>query len=333
MAHERTRGRSFPKEVLVIREFELIERHFASLNPTGEAVIQGPGDDCARVRVPADRELAISIDTLVEGVHFPVDTDAADIGHKALACGLSDLAASGATPVWCMLALALPAADESWIARFASGFGDLAREYEIALVGGDMTRGPLSATVQVAGHVPTGAGLTRAGARPGHDVYVSGTPGEAAAGLARLQSGSAAPGEPLLARLNRPCPRVRLGERLRGLATACVDVSDGLIADLGHILHTSRTGARLDLGALPTSTALRAAADPEQVQRWILHGGDDYELCFCAPSERAAELAAFDPALGGITRIGTVEAQAGIRGVHRGESAVSLADDGYRHFD
>ncbi|MEX0607603.1 MAG: thiamine-phosphate kinase, partial [Halofilum sp. (in: g-proteobacteria)] len=241
-------------------EFELIERYFASLTPLGEGILQGPGDDCARVRVPDGCELAISIDTLVEDVHFLAGTDAADIGWKSLACGLSDLAAMGASPSWCTLALTVPRADESWLAGFAEGFGAIAREYGMALVGGDVTRGRLTISVQVAGHLRSGHALVRGGARSGDAVCVSGTPGEAAAGLARLQAGTAEAEDPLVRRLNRPTPRVALGARLAGRASACIDVSDGLAADLGHILAASGVGARIDLDALPPSDALRRAA-------------------------------------------------------------------------
>lgn len=317
----------------MVSEFDLIERYLASLTPLGEGVVQGPGDDCARVRVPSDTELAVSVDTLVEGVHFPVGTDAADIGWKSLACGLSDLAAMAAEPAWCTLALTVPAADEGWLARFADGFGAIAHEYGIALVGGDVTRGPLSVSVQVAGHIPVGCALTRGGAATGDGVYVSGAPGEAAAGLARLQEGGTAPDDPLVRRLNRPSPRVALGKRLAGLASACIDVSDGLAADLGHILAASGVGATLDLDALPASDALRAAAGGAgQLQDWILHGGDDYELCFCVPAGQEPALPQGQSALGSITRIGTIEADAGLRGVHAGADPVTLADAGYRHF-
>lgn len=315
-------------------EFDLIERYFAALTPLGEGIVQGPGDDCARVRVPPDTELAVSVDTLVESVHFPEKTDAADIGWKSLACGLSDLAAMAARPAWCTLALTVPAADEAWIARFAEGFGAIARTYAIALIGGDVTRGPLSVTVQVAGHVPVGRALVRSGARVGDGIYVSGAPGEAAAGLARLQGGNATADDPLVQRLNRPTPRVELGARLAGLASACIDVSDGLAADLGHILAASGVGAALELDALPASEALRAAAGgDEQLQHWILHGGDDYELCFCVPPEQEASLPRDESTVGSITRIGTIEADVGLRGIRAGAGRVTLAGSGYRHFD
>jgi thiamine-monophosphate kinase len=317
----------------VSSEFELIERYFASLTPLGEGILQGPGDDCARVRVPESCELAVSIDTLVEGVHFLAGTDAADIGWKSLACGLSDLAAMGASPAWCTLAITVPRADESWLAGFADGFGAIAREYGIALVGGDVTRGPLTISVQVAGHVRSGQALMRGGAHAGDAVCVSGTPGEAAAGLARLQAGTAEAEDPLVRRLHRPTPRVALGARLVGRASACIDVSDGLAADLGHILAASGVGATLDLDALPASDALRRAAvdDATTLQQWILHGGDDYELCFCVPAKELETLPHDDSVMGPITVIGEIEQQAGLRAVRDG-ATVALAGQGYRHF-
>ncbi len=314
-------------------EFELIERYFASLTPLGAGVLQGPGDDCARVRVPENAELAVSIDTLVEDVHFLAGADPADIGWKSLACGLSDLAAMAAAPAWCTLALTVPRAEEEWLARFAEGFGAIARDYGIALVGGDVTRGPLTISVQVAGHVRRGQALVRSGARVGDAVCVSGVPGEAAAGLARLQAGAAIPDDPLVQRLHRPSPRVALGAWLSGLASACIDVSDGLAADLGHILTASGVGATVELDALPVSDALRAAAggDSATLQQWILHGGDDYELCFCVPAERTGELGQADPALGAISVIGRIEAEPGLRAAVDG-SAADLSSEGYRHF-
>ena len=315
-------------------EFELIERYLASLTPLGEGIVQGAGDDCALLATPPDTELAVSIDTLVEGVHFPANTDAGDIGWKSLACGLSDLAAMAATPAWCTLALTMPAASEEWLAGFANGFGAIAREYRIALVGGDVTRGPLSVTVQVAGHVATGRALTRSGAAAGDAIYVSGAPGEAAAGLARLQAGIAPPDDPLVRRLNRPEPRVALGRRLVGVASACIDISDGLAADLGHILAASGVGATLDVDALPASDALRAAAAETEAQlhEWILHGGDDYELCFCAPHALTGELAEASSNGLPITRVGVIEATTGLRATAGGEF-VSIVGAGYRHFE
>lgn len=315
-------------------EFELIERHLAHLTPLGEHVRRGIGDDCAVVTVPAGHELAVSIDTLNAGVHFPADTAPEDVGWKALACGLSDLAAAGAAPAWCTLALTLTAAEEDWLAAFAAGFGALAARHGVTLAGGDTTRGPgLAATVQVAGLVPEGAALTRAGACVGDVVCVSGTPGEAAAGLAQALAGTPGADPALRARLDRPLPRVALGQALRGRASACIDVSDGLAADAAHIAAASGVGIVLDAGALPVSPALAAAGSAAEAREWLLHGGDDYELCFTLPPAIAAD-AAWQRALDvAVTPIGRVDTGPGVRLRTDDGDERALEVRGYRHFD
>jgi thiamine-monophosphate kinase len=319
-------------------EFDLIRRYFSRLTPAGDDVLRGPGDDCALLRTPAGHDLAVSIDTLVESVHFPVDTAAADVGWKALACGLSDLAAAGARPAWCLLSLSCPSMDEAWLAGFAEGFGELARREGIALVGGDLSEGGLSTTVQVAGYVEAGRGLKRAGARPGDAVFVSGWPGRAAAGLARrLASSGQAPGgpddDPLVEALNRPEPRTRLGTKLADAGvTACIDVSDGLAADLGHILDASGVGAELEAAALPLAPELSAAGSPEQVRAWLLGGGDDYELCFTGPDDLDAQRLGSE---GGVpvTRVGRISHDRGLRLVEAdGRRSTFSGAAGYRHF-
>jgi thiamine-monophosphate kinase len=314
-------------------EFDLIHRYFAGLTPAGDDVLRGPGDDCALLRPAADRDLAVSIDTLVEDVHFPAATAAGDIGWKALACGLSDLAAAGARPAWCLLSLTCPGVDESWLAAFADGFGALANREGISLAGGDMSRGGLSITVQVAGYVESGTGLTRAGAHRGEGVFVSGWPGRAAAGLARRLASTDEPGDPLVAALNRPEPRIRLGPQLAAAGvSACIDVSDGLAADLGHILAASGVGAELDAGALPIAPELAAAGSADQVRAWLLGGGDDYELCFTGPDDLDVDRLA---TMGGVqvTRIGRTTAADGLELVEPDGGRSSLADlAGYRHF-
>ncbi|MFW5970111.1 MAG: thiamine-phosphate kinase, partial [Halofilum sp. (in: g-proteobacteria)] len=254
-------------------------------------------------------------------------------GWKALACGLSDLAAAGARPAWCLLSLTCPAVDEPWMAGFAEGFGALARREGITLAGGDLSRGALSVTVQVAGYVDRGRGLTRAGARPGEAVFVSGWPGRAAAGLARLSGSTDAPGDPLVAALNRPEPRTRLGVVLAAAGvSACIDVSDGLAADLGHILTASGVGAELEAAALPIAPALSAAGSPEQVREWVFGGGDDYELCFTGPDDLGIDRLA---GAGGVavTRIGRITDAGGLELVEPHGTRSALAGiAGYRHF-
>lgn len=314
-------------------EFDLIRRYFSSLAPTGEGVLRGPGDDCAVVRPPAGHDLAVSIDTLVENVHFPAGTAPADVGWKALACGLSDLAAAGARPAWCLLSLSCPRMDEAWLAGFAEGFGALAHRAGIALVGGDMSAGGLSITVQVAGHVERGRELTRAGANEGDAVFVSGWPGRAAAGLARRLASTDEPGDPLVEALNRPEPRTKLGLQLTAAgATACIDVSDGLAADLGHILTASGVGAEIGADALPIAPELAAAASPEQVRAWVLAGGDDYELCFTGPKDLDTARIAESGEIA-VTRIGRVTAAGDLQLVESDGSRSALDGlAGYRHF-
>jgi len=277
-----------------VGEFELIDRFFAKLGATRSDVLLGVGDDAALLVPPPDEVLALCVDTLVEGVHFPAGLDAADIGWRALAVNLSDLAAMGAKPAWATLALTLPRLDEAmedWLEAFAFGFGALARQHGVALVGGDTTRGPLTISVTAAGFVPAGQALQRSGARVGDLVYVTGWPGDAAAGLELLQDkrqcASRADRSTLESRFRRPEPRVAVGQKLRGLATACIDVSDGLAQDLGRLAAASGVGARLRVSELPRSRALQALADEAAAVRFTLGGGDDYELLFTAPPDQA----------------------------------------------
>ncbi len=314
-------------------EFDLIRRHFSRLTPLGDDVLRGPGDDCALLRPPRDRDLAVSIDTLVEDVHFPAATAAGDIGWKSLACGLSDLAAAGARPAWCLLSLTCPAVDEAWLAAFAEGFGALAQREGITLAGGDMSRGGLSITVQVAGYVERDRGLTRAGARPGDGVFVSGWPGRAAAGLARRLASTDEPDDPLVEALNRPQPRTRLGPQLAAAGvSACIDVSDGLAADLGHILAASGVGAELDAAAMPIAPELSAAGSSHEVRAWMLGGGDDYELCFTGPDDLDVDRLT---EAGGVAvnRIGRITGAGGIQLVEPDGRRSALAGiAGYQHF-
>jgi len=269
-------------------EFALIDRLRRRVRGRGDVPL-GIGDDAALLQPAPGEQLAITADTLNAGVHFPAETAPADIGWKTLAVNLSDLAAMGATPRWCTLSLSLPGDDEAWLESFADGFFALADRHDIALVGGDTTRGPLSLSVTAIGALPAGAALRRDGAQLGDEVWITGNPGEAAAALALWRDGlldvslpaSSQTREVLRQRLLRPTPRLDTGLRLRGLARACVDVSDGLLADLGHICRRSGVGARLELERLAISPPLRATGDA-RIRDWQLGGGDDYELCFTA---------------------------------------------------
>lgn len=307
-------------------EFALIRRHFAALTPQSEGIVLGIGDDAALLRPSPGCELVVTSDTLVAGRHFPDTAAAFDIGWKSLAVNLSDLAAMGAQPRWCTLALTLPDADEPWLTGFAGGFAALARTHGVALVGGDTTRGPLSITITALGEVPAGQALLRAGAHPGDLVCVTGTLGDAALAL---QLGDAA--EPALrARLERPQPRVAAGLALRGIAHAALDLSDGLLGDLQHILDASGSGAQIDVDALPGSPAFAHFAPTGARLQLQLAGGDDYELCICLPEavfDRAA--AALDVPL---TRIGRIRAEPGLRLVDAEGHTITPSFTAYRHF-
>ena len=320
---------------MALTEFALIDRYFRSCGATRGDVRLGVGDDAALLTPAAGQDLVAATDTLVAGVHYPEPADPASLGHRALAVNLSDLAAMGARPAWALLALTLPQAEPAWLAQFAAGLGELARAHDVALVGGDTTRGPLCVTVTLLGHVPAGGALRRAGGAPGDVLFVSGTPGDAAAGLA-LQQGrlAVAPeaGAYLRERFLRPQPRLTLGERLRGYASACIDVSDGLLADAGKLATASGAGVELDWEALPLSESLRAALGAERARELALTGGDDYELCFAVHPEHVARLGAeLPPQRWGYTRIGTLRAAPGAV-VQREGTVMEFSHSGYEHF-
>lgn len=304
-------------------EFALIERLARAIPSRGPGVDLGIGDDAAVLAPEPGKRLAISSDTLNEGVHFLPGADPEALGHKALAVNLSDLAAMGAEPRWALLNLTLPEADADWLDAFARGFAGLATAHELALVGGDTTQGPLSLTVTVLGSLPAQGGLTRSGAGAGDRVFVSGTLGDAAYALGRRQAGvgdSAADLSGTDAALDRPSPRLALGQGLLRQATACIDVSDGLLADLGHVARASGLSAELELASLPGSETLLAL--PE-TQRWDLQlcGGDDYELCFTAPPERREAILALGEQLGlPLTEIGFMAATDGAASGAGGEA-------------
>jgi thiamine-monophosphate kinase len=315
-----------------LTEFNIIERFFRRPGRGRDDVLLGIGDDAALLAVPCDRELVVAVDTLVAGRHFPPATPALDIGHKALAVNLSDLAAMGAESAWATLALTLPEVDEAWLQSFADGFFTLADRYDVQLVGGDTTRGPLSVTVQVLGLVPRGRALRRDGARPGQRIFVTGTLGDAACALWQMQTGE--PVEPgLLERLNRPEPRVAFGRALAAVGSAAIDISDGLLADLGHIVTASNCGATLWVDRLPLSPLLTAQVPSAQVLISQLSGGDDYELCFCVEPTKVAALQALarDCALA-VTEVGIIESQPGVRCRHEDGSDYRPAVRGFDHF-
>jgi thiamine-monophosphate kinase len=302
-------------------EFELIRRYFE--RPAASARL-GVGDDAALLAASAGMDLAASTDMLLEGTHFRAGAEPRALGHKSLAVNLSDLAAMGARPRWALLALALPAADEAWLGAFAAGFFALAARFGVELVGGDTTRGPLAVCVTILGEVPPGAALTRSGAAPGDDVWVSGELGGAALALERPGIAAAA------RRLHEPEPRVALGERLRGIATSAIDVSDGFAQDLGHVLERSRAGALVRYAALPR---FRAFPDAETERRCVLAGGDDYELVFTAPPARRAAIESLGAELGlALARVGEIRAGAPRLAVLDERGAEMALPRGFDHF-
>lgn len=320
-----------------LSEFALIARYFAGSTRSRPDVVLGIGDDGALLQPPGGQQLVVTMDTLVADVHFFAEAAPESIGHKALAVNLSDLAAMGADPAWATLALTLPTVDEAWLARFCQGWFALAERYAVQLVGGDMTHGPtLSITVQAHGWVPAGQALRRDGARPGDGVYVTGTLGDAGLALAAAQGRVAlatAERAAVQRRLDWPEPRIRQGLALRGLASAAIDLSDGLAQDLGHILQRSGGGARLEMAGLPLSSVLRRQLAAEPAWTLALTGGDDYELCFTVPPERETRLrqlaAEWDCA---ITRIGVITAEPGLRLIRADGAPFLLARTGYDHF-
>jgi len=314
-------------------EFDLIRRYFT--HPTPSSLL-GVGDDAALLQVSEGNVLAVSNDMLVSGTHFAHDADPFLLGHKALAVNLSDMAAMGATPRWAMLAIALPEANEIWLEKFSAGFFALAGQYGVDLVGGDTTRGPLNLCVTIFGEVPAQQALRRNGAQLGDEVWVSGKLGDAALALAHLQGhiklheieyAACAPA------LHQPQPRVALGLALRGIASSAIDISDGLLADLGHILDDSRLASRLDFQALPISSVLRGHIQEALAIQCALSGGDDYELCFTASPAHHNEILDISVRLKlPLTHIGTIVAGLGCLVLDAAGNPINTDASGYDHF-
>ncbi|BCU56751.1 thiamine-phosphate kinase [Enterobacter kobei] len=318
-------------------EFSLIARYFDRVRRARLDVETGIGDDCALLNIPDKQTLAISTDTLVSGNHFLPDISPVDLAHKALASNLSDLAAMGADPAWLTLAITLPEVDETWLEAFSDSLFEQINYYDMQLIGGDTTRGPLSMTLGIYGYVPAGRALKRSGAKPGDWIYVTGTPGDSAAGLAILQNRLRVENEQdaqwLLKRHLRPTARILHGQALRDLASAAIDLSDGLSSDLGHIVKASNCGAMLDMDAMPFSDAMRRHVEPEQALRWALAGGEDYELCFTVPERNRGAL---DVAIGHLgvpfTCVGQMSADVESIQFSRDGKPVSFDLKGYDHF-
>lgn len=317
-----------------MNEFELVQRFFSGRPPHRDDVRLGIGDDAAVLRVPAGMELAATVDSLIEDVHFPANLSAEAIGHRALAVNLSDLAAMGAEPAWALLALTLSQAEEPWLAGFARGFFNLAERHRVALVGGNLARGALNVTVTLHGWVPAGKALTRRKAGVGDQLFITGWPGEAVAGLYQLQADTRLQdGGECVKHFCFPEPRVEAGLALRDLASACVDVSDGLLVDLGHVLDASGVGATIELEHLPLSAALLKRHARSHALELALTGGDDYELCFTLPPAHAAMLhERFKRFNCPVTRIGAIDSDPGIRCVDGEGQRQVYPVSGYRHF-
>jgi thiamine-monophosphate kinase len=319
-----------------LSEFQLIEKYFTHCSVERSDVLLGIGDDAALFKAPAGAMLVAAVDTLVVGAHFPTHTSPADIGYRALAVNLSDFAAMGAEPAWATLALTLPQADNDWLRDFSAGFCGAARQYNVQLVGGDTTKGPLTVTVQLTGYVPDGCALRRSGAMRGDLIYVTGTVGDAGLALALLEGQcelTRQQQEYILNRFYRPQPRVQQGMALRNLANAAIDVSDGLLADLNHILTASGVGATLIVDHVPVSSPLKSVL--EQVGGWRLPltAGDDYELCFTVPQEIKTEVEhLLERYPGGMTCIGMVENETGLRCKFSSGQPFEITAEGYDHF-
>lgn len=315
-----------------LTEFSLIDRYFRGIGPALDSTVFGVGDDCAVLRPPADQLLLVTTDTLVEQVHFLAGTDPESLGHKSLAVNLSDLAAMGATPKWITLALTLPEVNETWLEAFARGFSSLAERYGVELIGGDTTRGPLSICVQALGTAPAGGVLYRSKARPGDRIYLTGTVGDAGLALKKMKGSPADCPQALRERLERPEPRVEAGRMIGGLASACIDVSDGFTADLGHLLLASQVGATVNWNQIPLSDAVRRYVSANNDFSLPLCAGDDYELCFTVPPNREQELIRRVAALPHpCHRVGTIDRKPGLR-IEDLEGASDLCLKGYEHF-
>ena len=326
-------------------EFSLIDRYFRNSAVARDDVTLGIGDDAAMLQIPAGHQLVVSTDTLVEGVHFPPGTRADAIGHKALAVNISDLAAMGATPAWATLALTLPDQSAEWLSGFMAGFNALAEQFKVALVGGDTTRGPLTITVQIMGFLPVACGLRRDGANPGDRLFVTGQLGDAALALYLMSEGSPSGLSDnalkiLKNRLDCPQPRVKAGLTLLNIASSAIDLSDGLLSDLAHIVAASGCGVKVCRDQVPCSAEFvdwsdrqGQSVDEGLASKFLLNGGDDYELCFTVPVDRVDSLVSEDWGhCGGITEIGVMTRQMGVQLVDGVGMTLPIPGSGYDHF-
>ncbi len=320
-------------------EFDLINQFFKATAVKRDDVILGIGDDCAILSPPPGKQLAVSTDTLISGVHFPQSTTAEDIGYKSLAVNLSDLAAMGAEPAWVSLAISLPQANDAWLKKFMCGFNELAKQYNLSLIGGDTTQGHLSVTINITGFIDSEKALKRSSAKVGDSIFVTGNIGDAAIGLKAVFNRLDTTGDfseknkhHCINRLNRPSPRVNAGRLLSDFSVAAIDVSDGLMADLNHICEASGVGALLSLQQIPLSDAALNYYNNKPDWQSVLSGGDDYELCFtCADNQYAEIQALMELNDIDITCIGKVIEDAGIKCLY-GNQLITLNPSGYNHF-
>ena len=317
-------------------EFELIQKYFSAQDLKLSNVNVGIGDDAAIITPPPQQQIILTTDTLVAGVHFLTSTQTDDIGYKALAVNLSDLAAMGATPAWVLLAVTLPEANEAWVKAFCDGFFSLANRYHVQLIGGDLTQGPLCLTVQALGYLPPGEALLRSNAKSGDLIYVTGTLGDAGLALQHLLHQFPLADEvktPILTRLHRPEPRVSIGEKIRTIAHAAIDISDGLAADLSHLLQQSQVGAIVNVDSLPFSKELLQTLSLEQAISLALSSGDDYELCFTIPKNQQAHLEQTLSTLNcRYTCIGRITTQPGLKLQFQNGTPYEGITKGYEHF-
>ena len=318
-----------------LTEFDLIRQYFDRKINIPKNVRQGIGDDAAIISIPDGMELVLSMDTLVQDVHFHSNTTPEDLGFKSLAVNLSDLAAMGAKPCWATLSLTIPEADQTWVERFSNGFFELADRIPVALIGGDLNKGPLSVTVQVHGLLPAGQATLRRGAEPGDLIYVSGQPGEAGLGLRLLKGVINIPEayhDKVLEKLHRPEPRIALGIKLLHIAHSAIDISDGLIADLDHMLEASQCGAMIKLDTLPLSGAFDDINNIEEAWEIVLTSGDDYELCFTV-NEDQREIIENETGIDiPLTCIGRIVSEQGLKLIRSDGLPFELTGSGYRHF-
>lgn len=316
---------------MATNEFDIIEKYFKRLQVESNSVVLGPGDDCAVLAVPVDEELCVSTDTLIEGVHFPENASPELVVSRTMAANLSDIAAMGAAPFAFVLAVTMPESDEAWLEICSQALEKNIRQYGIPLVGGNLAKGQLSLSMTVMGTVPRGAAITRQGATPGDEIYVTGSLGDAAKGLELLLAGEQSGF--LVERYSAPTPRIEAGIALRGLASAMIDISDGLMSEVGHICEFHHLGAEIVTEALPTSDELIAAAKQESAVRMALFAGDDYELCFTASPDRADEIDSLSKALQlPMTRVGIITDEPGVNARLPDGTTLPFGGTGYQHF-